>query len=75
MPITDREKAIAGFAWSAGNLGQSIDTMAELLHAADNLGGFDIDFIERAAAGNCPSEMEIRQRIFATAEAMRKGKT
>lgn len=75
MPLTDREIAIAGFAWSAGNLGQSMETMDELLHAADLFGGFDADFLARSAAGECPSENDIRKRIFDTADAMRRGKT
>lgn len=75
MPLNDREKAIAGFAWSAGNLGQSIEKMDELLHTADLFGGFDVDFVARAAAGDAPTETEIRQRIFDTADAMRRSKT
>ena len=63
MPLTAKEKAIAGFAWSCGNLGQTLQEMEIMLETASVLGGFDPDIIQRASIGDCPTEGEILERL------------
>lgn len=68
MSLTDREKAVAGFAWNAGMMLQSLEAMVGMLEQAESLGAFAPDFIARAAAGDCPSEAEIKARFSAMPE-------